>query len=208
MSYRGQSFWAGENPPEGAVLDYTLGTAAPEATLTVRDADGNVVRTLEGPGGAGTIHRVMWDLRHEPPPSEPQDPNSPQAQALPRPPRPLADVGPWVSPGTYTVTLSAGGATSTQTVEVSGDPGKPQLTAEQYRARERFLVDLLQVQRDAYERMQQPNAPASLRRVYFGVSNLAGDFNGSGSVQGTLHPPTPEQVRRLEELKAQLGAGR
>lgn len=207
MSYRGQDYWAGENPPEGAVLDYTLGAGAAKATLTVRDEDGNVVRTLEGPGSPGVIHRVTWDLRHDPPPSQPQDPNSPQAQALPRPPRPLGSVGPWVSPGTYTVTLTAGSAASTQTVQVSGDPGKPELTAEQYRARERFLVELLALQRQAWDRMQQPGAPASLRRVYFGVSRLAGDFNGSGSVQGTLHPPTPEQVRQLAELKAMLGGG-
>ncbi len=206
-SYRGQDFWAGENPPEGAVLDYTLGRAAPSATLTVRNEDGAVVRTLEGPGSAGTIHRVTWDLRHEPPPSQPDDPNRPQARALPRPPRPLSPVGPWVSPGTYTVTLEAGGATSTRTVEVRGDPGKPRLTAAQYRDRERFLVELLHLQREAWERMSQPGASGALRRVYFGTSSLAGDFNGSGSVQGSLYPPTPEQRRRLEELKAQLGGG-
>lgn len=207
MSYRGQHFWAGENPPEGAILDYTLGRSAPSATLTVADEEGNVVRTLQGPGAAGTIHRVTWDLRHDPPPSQADDPDSPQAHALPRPPRSLGPVGPWVSPGTYTVTLAAGGATSTQTVDVQGDPGKPQLTPEQYRARERFLVELLQVQREAYEGMSRPGAAASLRRVYRGVSSLAGDFNGSGSVQGSLHPPTPTQVRRLEELKAMLGGG-
>jgi hypothetical protein len=109
-----------------------------------------------------------------------------------------------VSPGTYTVTLRAGAATSVQTVEVRGDPGKPQLTVAQYRARERFLVGLLEVQRAAYELSNGANPPSSARRLYFGASSLASEFNGRGSVPGSLYPPTPTQVRRLEELKAQL----
>jgi len=201
-SYRGQDFWAGENPPDGAILDYTLGHAADSVTLTVTDADGGVVRTLTGPGGAGVIHRVVWDLRHTPVVFVRENPNSPQAHALPRPPRPLT-FGPWVSPGTYTVTLTAGSATSTRTVVVRPDPGMPALTEAQYRARERFLVDLLQVQKDALG-LLRPNAPAAARRIVFGASRLASEFNGSGAVQGSLYPPTPEQQRRLDELKTQL----
>ncbi len=203
-SYRGQDYWAGENPPEGAILDYTLASAAPSATVTITDADGNVVRTLSGATSPGTIHRVIWDLRHEPPPSQPEDTASAQAHALPRPPRPLAPPGPWVSPGTYTATLNAGGATSTQQIVVKPDPGKPGLTDAQYAARERFLVDLLKVQKAAWDLMNRPNPPAAARRLYFGAGSLASDFNGRGSVQGTLYPPTPEQERLLEALKAQL----
>ena len=204
-SYQGQDFYAGENPPDGAILDYTL--FAPPMTpvkITITNEDGALVRTLDGPADPGVIQRVVWDLRHEPPPARPEDPNSAQAQALPRPPRPLAATGPWVSPGTYTVTLTAGGARSVQTVVVKGDPGKPELTDAQYLARERFLVELLRMQTAAWERMQQPDAPAAARRVYQGASSLAGDFNGSGSVQGSLYPPTPEQQRRLDELRAQF----
>jgi len=204
FSYRGQDYWAGDNPPEGAILDYTLGRAAPSVQLTIADEDGNVVRTLIGESGAGTIHRVVWDLHHEPPPSESEDPDNPQAQALPRPPRPLAPTGPWVSPGTYTVTVTAGVDVATGTVVVRGDPGKPALTTAQYRERERFLVDLLTVQRAAFALAGRGNAPPAARRVYFGASSLASEFNGRGSVQGSLYPPTPTQRRRLEELKAEL----
>ena len=100
----------------------------PRCLITIADEDGAVVRTLTGEPGAGTIHRVVWDLRHEAPPSEPEDPDSPQAQALPRPPRPLAPPGPWVSPGTYTVTVTAGADKATGTVVVTGGSGKPALT--------------------------------------------------------------------------------
>ncbi len=203
-SYRGQDFYAGENPPEGAILDYTLARDAASVTITVSDADGHEIRTLQGPGGAGVVHRVVWDLRHRPPPSEPEDPRSPQARALPRPPRPLAAPGPWVSPGTYTVTLRAGDATDTRTVEVRGDPGKPGLTPAEYRARERFLVELLHLQALSYTMAHRSNPPAGARQIYRSAYGLAGDFNGSGSVQGSLYPPTPEQRRRLADLQARL----
>ena len=36
----------------------------PAVILTVRDADGSVVRRLTGPTGAG-LHRVAWNLRHQ-----------------------------------------------------------------------------------------------------------------------------------------------
>jgi photosystem II stability/assembly factor-like uncharacterized protein len=203
-SYRGQDYWTGENPPEGAILDYVLGRAAPSVEITIADADGNVVRTLTGDPGAGVIHRTVWDLRHEPPPSEPEDPDSPQARALPRPPRPTAATGPWVSPGSYTVTLTAGGASDTRTVIVEADPGMPALTAAQYRERERFLVELLDVQNRAFALAGRGGAPQAARRLWFGASSLASEFNGRGSVQGSLHPPTPTQRRRLQELQAEL----
>ncbi len=98
-SYRGQDFWAGENPPGGcdpglhARPRGTVGAAHDRRRRRRRGAH------PDGRAGAGTIHRVVWDLRHEPPPSEPEDPDSPQAQALPRPPRPLAPRGPGCRPG-------------------------------------------------------------------------------------------------------------
>jgi photosystem II stability/assembly factor-like uncharacterized protein len=77
---------------------------APAVFLTVSDEQGNVIRRLTGPTGAG-FHRVSWDFRYPPP--------NPVTQAAPAGggdadeggggfgPR-----GPMVPPGTYTVTLA------------------------------------------------------------------------------------------------------
>jgi photosystem II stability/assembly factor-like uncharacterized protein len=71
----------------------------PAIVLTVRDADGNVVRRIEGPTDAG-FHRVAWDLRYPataaltgPPTREPSE-----EERAPR--------GFLAAPGTYTVTLA------------------------------------------------------------------------------------------------------
>ncbi len=139
-SYQGQAAYAGENPAFGALLTYYLGEAAPGARITVRDARGDVVRTMKVAGDAGVIHRVAWDLRRGVPIEQPPEPRS---QALPAPAHPLGLRGPFVSPGRYQVTLEASGVRSTQSVVVRPDPLMPMLTQEDYAARERWSVGLL-----------------------------------------------------------------
>ncbi len=70
----------------------------PAVVLTVRDADGNVVRRVTGPRGKG-FHRVAWDLRY--PPSTPVSLDGGGEHA----PWSEGDKGPLVLPGTYSVTL-------------------------------------------------------------------------------------------------------
>ncbi len=207
-SYRGQNYWAGDNPPDGAIIDYSLARDAGPVKITVTNATGEVVRTLDGAGDAGTVHRVVWDLRHTPPPSEP-DTDSYNLRALPRPPRPLTPPGPFVSPGTYTVALTANGVTEKRTVEVKADPLMP-LTLAQYREREAFLVDLLGVQQrlEQLVRGAQGRARAPAARLQRQANTLAGDFNGSGARPGTLYPPTPRQRAELAAMKkAMLDSG-
>jgi len=72
---------------------------APVVLLTVKDAEGAVVRRLEGPVTQG-FHRVAWDLRF--PPSEPVSLEKP-ADFDPWSAKPQ---GPLALPGTYTVELA------------------------------------------------------------------------------------------------------
>jgi photosystem II stability/assembly factor-like uncharacterized protein len=69
----GERRYRGANPSSGAPLWYWVGADASagdaKPTLEVVDAKGKVVRTLEAEGGAG-LHRVVWDLRFDPPKEE------------------------------------------------------------------------------------------------------------------------------------------
>ena len=69
ISNTAQSMYAAENPADGAELTYYLGKAAQSAKLVVRGADGKVIREIAAPTSAGVVHRVTWDLRHDPPPA-------------------------------------------------------------------------------------------------------------------------------------------
>jgi hypothetical protein len=153
-SYRGQAAYAGDNPPRGAMLHYRLGAAVDSVELVVRNSAGDVVRRLDGPGSAGPIHRVVWDLEHPPPPTAEDEGNGDADVAepdtvLPALRHPTEPQGPLVAPGQYTVTLRAGGATSTKTVDVRPDP-KATLTDAEWSEREAFLLDLLALQRRAF----------------------------------------------------------
>jgi photosystem II stability/assembly factor-like uncharacterized protein len=231
-SYRGQNAYAGENPEQGAILSYYMSSSPDQATVSVSDEQGREVRRFDVPRTAGVIHRVTWDLRHEPPPFEP---DTGQVEALPVLPHPITPRGPFVAPGTYTVTFVADGTTSTQSVLVKGDP-LIELTDEQWRTREAFLVELLELQRAAWDADQRAQALAKrakarreaaeaggeappalveqadsadalserIDRIRSRLYQLAGAFNGNGVRQGSLYPPTQTHRQRREDLRRSL----
>jgi photosystem II stability/assembly factor-like uncharacterized protein len=137
---------AGQNPPDGAVIDYVLGEAATgPVTLEILDSAGKPVRrfssddkpafTLESlrqtlgipiywvrmpmiPSSASGMHRFVWDLRETPPrASEYGYPISAVPHDTPREP-----TGPLVLPGQYTVRLTADGQSLTASLKVVMDP--------------------------------------------------------------------------------------
>jgi photosystem II stability/assembly factor-like uncharacterized protein len=72
---------------------------APAVVVTVKDGEGNVVRSLVAPASAG-FHRIAWDLRF--PPSTPTSLQpEPADDPFYEPP-----VGPMVVPGRYTVSFA------------------------------------------------------------------------------------------------------
>jgi photosystem II stability/assembly factor-like uncharacterized protein len=137
---------AGKNPPDGAIIDYTLQSAAPAAVkLQILDASGKIVRafsstdkpeaTTEELGkelnvplywirppqilsDAAGQHRFVWDLRTPPPASLRHEyPISAIVHDTPRLP-----VGPAVMPDVYTVKLEVAGQTFSQPLEIKMDP--------------------------------------------------------------------------------------
>lgn len=155
-SYRGQAAFAGENPAFGAILTYYLRDDAAAASITVTSPRGRVVRQTDVPHTRG-IHRLAWDLRHEPPPRTESQDTMPGPQPLPALPHPVDPRGPFVSPGEYTIVLEAGAARSTQTVVVEGDPLMP-LDQVDWELRETFLVSLLDLQRAIHESVENGRA--------------------------------------------------
>lgn len=104
----GDLFFRGENPPYGVPITYYLaGTLGKEVRLTVADASGTVVRTISGPGSAG-LHRVQWNLETDQSGAGRGGGGTAAEQQRRR----------RVAPGRYRITLRAGDAVLTRTVEV------------------------------------------------------------------------------------------
>ena len=148
---------AGENPPDGAIVDYSLPKdARGVVTLEVLDADGKLLRRYSSedaklptaetartelipaywpqprgplPKTAG-MHRWVWDLRAAAPAST--QAAYPIAAVPGR--TPLTPEGPLVLPGTYTVRLTVDGKSESSPLTVKMDPRvqtpAPDLAAE------------------------------------------------------------------------------
>jgi photosystem II stability/assembly factor-like uncharacterized protein len=132
--------FAAPNPPQGAVIDYFLdrdydaedGTAA-AVKITITDAAGHEVRTLEAPAGHG-FHRLVWNLHYDPP-----LPLS--GEAGPRGGGFFGGFGePPVAPGQYQVTLSAGSEKQSATLQVAADP-RTQAAAADFRVQTKAALE-------------------------------------------------------------------
>jgi hypothetical protein len=136
---------AGNNPPDGAIIDYNLQSAASSVKLQILDASGKIVRSFSSTdkpeanmeelgkelnvplywirppqilSDAAGQHRFVWDLRTPAPASLRHEyPISAIVHDTPRIP-----VGPLVMPGMYTVKLDVAGQTFTQPLEIKMDP--------------------------------------------------------------------------------------
>ncbi len=136
---------SGENPPDGAPIDYALpARSAGKVVLEILDAHGATVRRYasddapesggENPGrelipaywvrprqtlsAAPGMHRFVWDLRYAPPLAVRYEyPISAVPYDTPREP-----LGPLALPGEYRVRLTVGGRTASASLEVRMDP--------------------------------------------------------------------------------------
>jgi photosystem II stability/assembly factor-like uncharacterized protein len=134
---------AGENPPDGAMIDYFLAKdATGPVTIEIKDNKGASVRKyssadvpvkpnpkrLKIPAywirppqllstNAG-MHRFLWDMHYTPVPDvEPDFPiSATYRNTAPTP------TSPWVAPGNYTVMLMVDGKSFTQPLTVQMDP--------------------------------------------------------------------------------------
>jgi photosystem II stability/assembly factor-like uncharacterized protein len=132
---------AGENPPDGAILDYALKRGASEVMLQILDGS-EVIRTFsssdpperldpdslpyptywirppQGISMAPGHHRFVWDLRYAPPPGVRRELGI--AAVFRR--TPSGPVGPYAPPGAYTVRLTVDGLALERRIEIRLDP--------------------------------------------------------------------------------------
>ena len=133
----------GQNPPDGAVIDYYLPTAATSpVTLEILDRSGAVIRRyastdpapapkdegnipwywirpLKALSAAAGMHRFTWDMHYPPAPGSR---NAYPIAAVPHDTAP-APTSPWVLPGdSYSVRLTVNGKTYSQPLTIAMDP--------------------------------------------------------------------------------------
>jgi photosystem II stability/assembly factor-like uncharacterized protein len=176
---------AGENPPDGAMIDYYIraGASGP-AVLEIKDEAGQVVRRYSSADPLPTpdpnlaippywvrppqplaaepgMHRFLWDLHYTPVSGVP--PQYPIA-AVYRNTAPEA-TSPWAMPGKYTVVLSVGGKSYQQPLTVVMDPRVKTSTAD--------LAEQFKLSKQLYDEwMTLGSISESVRRIRGQITEL------------------------------------
>jgi hypothetical protein len=133
---------SGENPPDGAVIDYYLGKSARKVTLELIDQEGRVVRKFASDDKVDAVeedkvdvpiywfrlptrlscepgeHRWAWNMRFAPLPGV----GRAFTMAAVEHETPTESPGPWAMPGRYTVKLTVDGKSQTQSFALVMDP--------------------------------------------------------------------------------------
>jgi photosystem II stability/assembly factor-like uncharacterized protein len=225
-SYRGQEEWTGPNPDFGAIISFIVNSNANEATIVISKRD-KTIRSYTLPVSKGKINRFAWDLKYSPPPFNDSNRKTPglikpsKSELLPIPPHSLDPQGPHVSPGVYTVKVSVGDKSHSQTVRVNADP-KLKLKIGDYRQREIFLLDLYAMHKEAFimneqlkeyiddsskklnEKDRKLSALKDLQKKVNNIRSssmrLAVELQGSGVKQGSFFPPTDTHKDKFSKL--------
>jgi photosystem II stability/assembly factor-like uncharacterized protein len=219
------------NPPDGAILDYYLPSAAGKVSLDILDGQGKVVRgfaSTDQPDitqedlqkqlipsywvrrprqlstGAG-MHRWVWDLHYPAPLTNRHDyPISAVPQDTPRYP-----LGPAVLPGSYSVRMTVDGKTSTAALTVKMDPRVKTSPAELQKKfeTESRLADLLSESTRALLQageIREQLAKLSRDSHQLNVESYEKKLDGLiGNSAGFLAPPSPEA--NLNRVSGQAG---
>jgi photosystem II stability/assembly factor-like uncharacterized protein len=167
----------GDDPPLGAILDYYL-KAAPkeEVKLEILDGDGKLVRALSSkeskeaeqpqewpdqakeittlPAAAG-LNRYAWNLRWE---SPVKIPGAFYSGLGPR--------GPMALPGKYTVKMTVGGRSQTQTLEIVPDPRVKNVTPDDLQKQFVLSMQVREANADLHRAVNQ------IRELHSGIKAL------------------------------------
>jgi photosystem II stability/assembly factor-like uncharacterized protein len=218
---------AGTNPPDGAILDYSLpGDTNGPLTLSIYDAGGRLVRHWSStdapkpidpqirvptywvrpaqiPSAAAGAHRFAWDYRYETPAAISYDyPISAIVHDTP-----LAPQGVLAMPGTYTAVLSADGKTATQKFQLKMDP-RVTIGNAALRAQFDLATRIVSLMNASYAQMQQAGA-----RKDTAASQRYSADNGQLSslldvVESADAAPTPATIDAVNTVARDLNVSR
>jgi hypothetical protein len=212
---------AGQNPPDGAIIDYYLASRASDLVgLDILDSRGRTVRRYESTDrpplflrdlnvptywirspralqARAGMHRFGWDLRYTPPQAIAHDyPIS--AIYHDTPPEPM---GPMVAPGKYTVRLTVGGRSYVQPIVVRADPRLP-TTPAQYASQLALCLELTSLMDRDYAAWQHANGAKA-----DDLAEINGDLSALLiAVDGADRGPTQAQVDATNALRKRLDA--
>ena len=222
---------AGQNPPDGAILNYYLPSTANSVQLDILNAQGKIIRTYSNkdtfytipPGntpeywirpqkilsGEKGAHRFCWDMRYQPlnlPASFPI--SAIYRNTVPDP------TSPFVMPGTYKVRLTVDGKVLQQSLKVQMDPRvktstislqqQHDLSVRAYESRKEAIAMAEEINRlkAGSQKLADLSANGDPAKGIPPIQRLIGNF---GSLMDLLQDadaaPTQQAIKALTELE-------
>jgi photosystem II stability/assembly factor-like uncharacterized protein len=210
----------GENPPDGAIIDYALAAPAQHVTIAIYDEAGHLERRYSSddakpapipnldkpaywerafvaPGLSAGMHRFVWDLHEAAPPSFEQDlPISAVPHDTPRVPE-----GVLVLPERYTVRLEVDGQRYQQPLTVVMDP-RVRASARDIEAQYALAKRLAALMDRSYSQATAAKASGNEK-----AAEAFEEINGTAAllldtVDGADAPPTQQAAEAVQMLEA------
>ena len=204
---------AGQNPPDGAIIDYFLPSdARTPLTIAIYDAGGNLVRRFSStdqpipivpgidkptywvaptriPSAASGFHRFVWDYRYPDPQAVTHDyPISAIYEATPRIPQ-----GVLAMPGTYTVKMSVDGHTYSRQLALHMDP-RIAMSQTSLRAQFALASRIVALMARTYAARSNPQI-AALNDKLAAMLDV---------VEGADAPPTEQAIAAIDGIEREL----
>ncbi|GAB5473657.1 MAG: hypothetical protein Mars2KO_17560 [Maribacter sp.] len=189
----------GQNPPDGAIIDYYLPKDAQEVVLEVFNAQKELVNTFRSdailkqpdttqlphptywmkplvkPSSQKGHQRYIWNLRYADPPGAKRS----YAIAAVQNSTPDGPVGPFLAPGTYTIRLTVDGAVSEQKIRVRLDP-RSKLTVDDLNMQTTLSLSVYKTYSELYDIREAIDAKLASGRTRPKKSTSLKAFRGEG----------------------------
>ncbi|MFZ0682708.1 MAG: hypothetical protein WAM84_07510, partial [Candidatus Cybelea sp.] len=212
----------GENPPDGAIVDYALARPARHVVLSFYDRSGRLVRRYASddaapapiphldkpaywerpfvtPSTAAGMHRFVWDLREPPPLATSQDlPISAVPHDTPRVPE-----GPLVLPGVYSVRLDVDGHTLQRPLSVVMDP-RVVISNEALATQYLLAARLTSLADKSYDAAAKARGNAVATAAFTKINEAATAL--LDTVDGADAPPTQQATAAVGDLERRFDA--
>jgi hypothetical protein len=188
----GNRIWAGQNPPAGAMVTYYLKAASSTPLrLTISDASGRLIREIRTVPRDSGVNRATWDLRYEgprQPATPPPDSDAQRRVATASPAAPDEEfttrfgigAGPFVMPGEYTATLTAGSKSLSTRIQVRADP-RVEVTVADLRAQHDVALALRELTSRANAMLEQTDG---MTRQLTSINQTLRPMNASAAGAG------------------------
>jgi photosystem II stability/assembly factor-like uncharacterized protein len=222
---------AGDNPPDGAIIDYVLNEKAKDVRIYIQPqftraeglnkairsytssdtlyniGDQNIplywIRPQQVVSTEPGHHRFAWDLKYDPLNVPPSYPIA----AVYKNTAPDA-TAPWVMPGIYKVTLYVDGKLYDNYITVKMDP-RVKTSAKELQLQHDLSLQCYERRKDCMGMLKEMRALQStqpeVKQLTDSVSRLNNSFAGTfSSLQDSDWPPTSQMVNSVTELNKQF----